>query len=142
MSVTDASADALRRGLAPAPADATLVGVVRDPDPGFRRLVDTNVPELAPPAPVLADAREVAAEFRMAGMCAEGAHNAAWDDVGVLERYRDRLDDDPAARTALDGLRERVRAGESLVIVDTVGPNRRSHRVVLAERLACTERGR
>lgn len=41
-----------------------------------------------------------------------------------------------------EALRERVRDGEPLVVVDTVGPNRQCHRAVLAERLACTERGR
>lgn len=69
-------------------------------------------------------------------MCAEGAHNAAWEAEGVDERYHSHLAGDPDARDAVAELAGRLRAGEELVLVCSAdGASRRSHRTLLRERI-------
>jgi uncharacterized protein YeaO (DUF488 family) len=132
--VRDASLAAVERELADVSEDATLVGLVRTPSPDFRATVDENRPALAPP-PTLREAFERRREdLRMRGLCAEGAHNAAWEEVGVDERYAARLDG-PAA-DALADLADRLRDGEDLVLVCDATTGRRSHRTVVRERLS------
>ena len=120
---------ALRHGLVAFP-DATLVGVVRRPTGWLRSVTDENVPALAPPADLLDETEARHEDLAMAGMCDEGAHNAAWEEVGFEDRYRDHLHD-PKPQAALDALERRLRDGEDVVLVCFEGENERCHRRLL-----------
>ncbi len=124
-------AAALQHGLASFP-DATLVGVVRRPPGWFGALTDETVRELGPPEDLLDETKTRHEDLKMAGMCDEGAHNAAWEEVGFEDRYREHLDS-PAAREALDTLEARLRDGEDLVLVCFEGDAKRCHRHVLRD---------
>ncbi|MFC6976256.1 DUF488 domain-containing protein [Halomicroarcula sp. GCM10025709] len=135
-TVGDTYVAALQHGLADLDGDETLVGVVREPTGWFHATVDENVPDLGPPADLLAETKRVTAEFKRGGMCDEGAHNAAWEETEFAERYRTYLDTEDAPRAALTDLRERLAAEESLVLVCFEGPSKRCHRSILRERLS------
>ena len=125
---------ALQHDLVELPAATTRVGVVRKPAPWFHAAVDENVPELGPPAPLLESVREAEADLKMQGLCAEGAHNAAWDRVDFGERYRAHLEESPAAEAALEELADRLESGESLVLVCYENTEKkRCHRTILRE---------
>ncbi|WP_306059705.1 DUF488 domain-containing protein [Natronococcus wangiae] len=135
-TLTDTYVAALQHDLADVPAEATLVGVVRSPTPWFHAAVDENVPELGPPADVLESIKELEEDFKMQGLCEEGAHNAAWDEAGFGERYRDYLESSAEARSALEDLERRLEAGESLALVCYENTEKkRCHRTILRERL-------
>jgi hypothetical protein len=53
----------------------------------------------------------------MQGMCEEGAHNAAWEDIDFAKRYREHLVRSSKAQATVDALGDRVRAGEDVVLV-------------------------
>ncbi|RQG98157.1 DUF488 family protein, N3 subclade [Natrarchaeobius oligotrophus] len=136
-SLTDTYVAAIQHDLVELPADATLVGVVRRPTSWFHATVDENHPELGPPTDLLEAMRDAEEELKLCGLCAEGAHNAAWDDVGFGERYRDYLERSDDARDSLAALEDRLAAGESLAIVCYENTEKkRCHRTILRERLA------
>ncbi|WP_254534666.1 DUF488 domain-containing protein [Halomarina litorea] len=128
-SVEETYAAAIQHDLVSFP-DATLVGVVRRPPGWFHALTDENVPALGPPESLLDETKTRYEDLKMAGMCDEGAHNAAWEEVGFEDRYRDHLDS-PEARDALDALDARLRDGEDLVLVCFEGDSKRCHRHLL-----------
>ena len=115
--------------------DATPVGVVRRPPGWFHASVDENVRELGPPDALLDEVHERREDLAMAGMCDEGAHNAAWEEVDFEAQYREYLATDDDARDALDSLRERLHAGEDLVLVCFEADNKRCHRHALVDEL-------
>ncbi|WP_324757717.1 DUF488 family protein, N3 subclade [Haloarcula sp. GH36] len=137
--VGDTYVAALQHGLADRSGDETLVGVVREPTGWFHAAVDENVPELGPPADLLAETKQVTEEFKRRGMCDEGAHNAAWEETDFADRYRTHLASDDAARAALAGLRDRVDDGEPVVLVCFEGESKRCHRTILRERLTAPD---
>ena len=114
--------------------DATLVGVVRRPTGWFNSTVDENVPELAPPADLLDETKRRTEDLKMAGLCDEEAHNAAWEETKFEDRYRNHLRDDDA-KAALSALADRVVGGESVVLVCFEGDDKRCHRRALRELL-------
>ena len=140
MSVSETYVAALQHDLADV-GDATLVGVVRRPTGWFRAAVDENHPALGPPEDLLDRFQEHVEERKLDGMCDEGAHNAAWEDLDVAERYREHLAEDDAAREALDALVARVRDGEALALVCFEGENKACHRRVLLDVLTDELRG-
>ncbi|WP_246391915.1 hypothetical protein [Halosimplex pelagicum] len=85
----DTHVAALQHDLADVPAEATLVGVVRRPTGWFRSTIDENypVPVLGSPADLFDEFKQRQEDFTIRGMCDEGAHNAAWDEVGFEDRY-------------------------------------------------------
>ncbi|MCL7416343.1 MAG: DUF488 domain-containing protein [Halalkalicoccus sp.] len=125
---------ALSHGFADVSEDATRIGVVRRPTAWFSREVDENVPELGPPEELLEEFERRHEDFKMQGMCDEGAHNAAWDEVKFGERYREHLDS-PEAGAALSALAERVANGESVALVCFEKGTKRCHRHLLEAEL-------
>lgn len=134
-SIGSASADALYRGLTDAREGATRVGVVRRPSRTVRAVVDENRPDLGPPESLVDEFAAARDDLKMQGFCAEGAHNAAWESVSFDRRYGAYLDDSAAAQADLDELRERLDAGETLLLVGEYGGNKRTYRPLLRERL-------
>ena len=127
---------ALQHDLVDYPTDATLVGVVRRPTGWFHAAVDENRPSLAPPADLLDEFERRQKEFERQGLCDEGAHNAAWDELGFEERYQTHLTTDADARDAVGELVERLRSGEHLVLVCFENTDRkRCHRTSLRTHL-------
>lgn len=122
---------ALAHGLADV-GEATRIGVVRRPTAWFSGEIDENVPELGPPGGLLSAFQQRREDLKMQGMCDEGAHNAAWEEVGFGERYDEHLDS-PEARAALSGLTERIEDGECIVLVCYEGDSKRCHRRPLAD---------
>lgn len=112
---------------------ATPVGVVRRPPGWFHGAVPENVRDLGPPDDLLDEVHERREDLAMAGMCEEGAHNAAWEEVDFEARYREYLENDDAATAALDGLRERLRDGEDIALVCFEADDKRCHRHTLVE---------
>lgn len=126
---------ALQHDVVDLSGDELLVGVVRRPTGWFRSAVDENYRELGPPDDLLDEVQAAKDDLKLQGMCAEGAHNAAWDEVGFAERYRAYLDDSAEAQAAIDDLLARVRGGEDVVLVCYEGENKQCHRHVLKERI-------
>jgi hypothetical protein len=120
----------------PAPSE-TLVGVVRRPTPWFHGAVDENEPRVAPPPGLLDDAKARQAELEADGLDGDRAHNGAWDDVNFDSRYREHLASDDDAQEAIGELRDRLDAGEGLVLVCFENTDdKRCHRTILREVLA------
>jgi hypothetical protein len=107
------------------------IGVVRSPPGWFRRRVDACYPELGLSAETRAALDERRRDLRIQGLCEAGAHNAAWAELGIDDRYRARLRRDPAG--------EQVAALASregpLVLATDRRPGFRCHREVLADAL-------
>ena len=132
--LTDTYLAALQHELADLPPETTLVGVVRKPAPWFHAAVDENVPELGPPASLLESVQEAESDLKMQGLCEEGAHNAACDQLGFEATYRAHLETDPDARAALAALESRLEDGESLTLVCYENTaKKRCHRTVLRD---------
>jgi uncharacterized protein YeaO (DUF488 family) len=135
-TLADTYVAALQHDLADLPSGATRIGVVRKPAPWFHAAVDENVPELGPPAELLEGVRTAEDDLKMQGLCEEGAHNAAWDQVDFGERYRTHLEESPKAQAALEELSGRLADGESLALVCYENTEKkRCHRTILRERL-------
>jgi hypothetical protein len=115
--------------------DAALVGVVRQPTGWFHGAVDENRPALGPPTDLLTETKQRHEDLQMQGLCDEGAHNAAWDEVGFEERYREYVRESDAAQSALDELANRVREGETVVLVCFEAEDKRCHRQLLVDLL-------
>lgn len=137
MAVSDTYVAELDREGGDVPSAARLVGVAASPSRRLHALVDEVRPALAPPPALRDDHADVAASFRIDGLCESGAHNAAWDRVDFDDRYREHLASDPEARESVDSLCTTLNSGADVVLV---GPERsgelRSHRTVLREVLA------
>jgi len=61
--------------------------------------------------------RDAEEDMKMQGLCEEGLTNAAWDQVGFGEAYREYLETDDDARAALTALDDRLASGESLALI-------------------------
>ncbi|ELY67072.1 DUF488 domain-containing protein [Natrinema versiforme] len=133
-TLADTYVAAIQHDLAEVPAEATRVGVVRQPTSWFHTAVDENRPELGPPADLLESFRQREEDMKMQGLCEEGAHNAAWDQVGFEDAYRTYLEDSSEAQDAIATLDERLAAGESLALVCFENTEKkRCHRTILRE---------
>ncbi|RRJ31517.1 DUF488 family protein, N3 subclade [Halocatena pleomorpha] len=128
---------ALRHELVNFPEDTTFVGVVRRPTNRLRSVIDENCPSLGPPPDLSNEFKQLYEDFKMQGMCDDGAHNAAWDVVGFADRYRSHLTTDSDARKALAELTDRLQTDERLVLVCYENTDRkRCHRTLLQNSLA------
>lgn len=133
-TLADTYVAAIQHDLADLPPEASLVGVVRSPTPWFHAAVDENLRELGPPSDLLSATDRAAEDLKMRGVCDEEAHNAAWDEVGFVDRYRRHLATDPDAEAALSALDERLRSGESIALVCYENTTKkRCHRTILRE---------
>ena len=136
-TLTDTYAAAIQHDLVDLEPETTLVGVVRQPPPWFHAAVDENVRALGPPSSLLEETKAAEEELKMQGLCAEGAHNAAWEQVDYEARYRTHLETDADAQGALTRLLERLESGESIALVCFENTNKKHcHRTVLREELA------
>lgn len=134
--IRDTYAGALRHGLVDVATADLVLGVVRRPDPGFRTVVDDVEPAVAPPVSLSDEFETRREDLKMRGMCDEGAHNAAWEEVGFTQRYRTWLDDSPDAAEAIERLHRRLEDGDEIAFVsDERSGKKRSHRTILRERL-------
>ena len=133
-TLSDTYLAALQHDLVELAPETTAVGVVRKPAPWFHAAVDENRPALGPPAELLESFAGAEEELKMCGLCEEGAHNAAWDQVEFESVYREHLETDPDARAALAALESRLEAGESLTLVCYENTaKKRCHRTVLRD---------
>ncbi|RQG97666.1 DUF488 family protein, N3 subclade [Natrarchaeobius chitinivorans] len=140
--LADTYVAALQHDLADVPAAATLVGVVRTPTSWFHAAVDENYPELGPPRDLLESVRDAEEELKMRGLCAEGAHNAAWEQVGFGEGYREHLERSSDAQAALSALAQRLENDEAIALVCYENTEKkRCHRTILREVLEQRLRG-
>jgi len=134
--LTDTYVAAIQHDLADLSPDVTRVGVVRHPTGWFHAAIDENQPELGPPTDLLEAFRDAEADMKLQGFCEEGAHNAAWDQVGFGTAYREYLEDSSDAQAALSELEDRLESGESLALVCYENTEKkRCHRTILRERL-------
>ncbi|MFD1563112.1 DUF488 domain-containing protein [Haloarchaeobius amylolyticus] len=134
--LTDTYVAAIQHGLADLPPDATRVGVVRRPTGWFHAAVDENQPELGPPTDLLEAFHDAEEDMKMQGLCEEGAHNAAWDQVGFGAAYRAYLEESADAQAVLSELEDRLKSGESLALVCYENTEKkRCHRTILREQL-------
>jgi len=143
MTTTDRLKDtyvaALQHNLVDISPEATLVGVVRRPTGWFRTTIDENYPALGPPSDFLDEFKQRHEDFKIQGMCDEGAHNAAWDEVGFVDQYRTHLTEVADAQKAVAQLTDRLRDDEHLVLVCFENTDqKRCHRILLKEHI--TER--
>ena len=112
------------------------MGVVRRPTGWFRTTVDENYPALGPPEDLLNAFKQRHEDFKMRGICDEGAHNAAWDEVGFEDRYQSHLTDAAEAQDAVAELADRLHDGEQLVFIYFENTDqKRCHRTLLKEHL-------
>ncbi|WP_137288759.1 DUF488 domain-containing protein [Natronorubrum halophilum] len=133
-TLTDTYVAAIQHDRADVPDDATLVGVVRKPTQWFHAAVDENRAALAPSAELLETFRTSVDDLKMRGICAEGAHNAAWGEVGFEAAYREHLEESADARAALADVVDRLEGGESLALVCYENTDKkRCHRTVLRD---------
>lgn len=111
-------------------SDGTVwVGVERSPPGWFRRRVTVLEPSLDLPRELVETLRTRREDLQRRGLCKSGAHNAAWQELSVDERYRDRL-----GTEATSGALERIESFERPVVVATTRqPGVRCHRAVLAD---------
>ncbi|ELY95196.1 hypothetical protein C483_02491 [Natrialba hulunbeirensis JCM 10989] len=133
-TLTDTYVAALQHDLADVSPETTLVGVVRSPTSWFHAAVDENIPELAPPADLLDAVRTAEDDLKMRGICDEEAHNAAWEQVGFGDAYREHLQTADDAERALESLADRLASGESLALVCYENTEKkRCHRTILRD---------
>ncbi|QSW99460.1 DUF488 domain-containing protein [Haloterrigena alkaliphila] len=136
-TLADTYVAAIQHDLVELPTETTLVGVVRQPTPWFHGAVDENHPELGPPSALLESFRQREEDMKMQGLCEEGAHNAAWDEVGFEAQYREYLEGSDEAQAALEELESRLEDGESLALVCFENTaKKRCHRTILRDVLA------
>lgn len=127
---------AIQHDLVDFPPETTFVGVVRRPTGWFRSSVDENYPSLGPPPELLDTFKQQHEEFKLQGMCDDGAHNAAWDEIEFEERYRAHLTEASDAHEAVTELTNRLREEGQLVLVCYENTDqKRCHRTILHEHL-------
>jgi hypothetical protein len=131
MRVETAHAVAVRSrvdGVGNEPAEEPVwLGVVRSPPAWFRRRVDEQRPELGVPAATQEALDRRRRDLRMQGLCAVGAHNAAWAELNVDARYRSEV-----AGDAADVISSLASRGRPVVLATDRQPGARCHREVLA----------
>ena len=133
-TLEDTYVAALQHDRADVDPEATLVGVVRKPTRWFHGSVDENVPELGPPVGLLEAVSAAEDDLKIQGLCEEGAHNAAWDQINFESRYQTHLEGSADARAALSALEDRLTGGESLALVCYENTEKkRCHRTILRE---------
>lgn len=132
-SVRETYHAALQHDLITLEGDERLVGVVRRPTRWFGGAVDENRSALGPPPALLDEFKDRHESLKARGLCDEGAHNAAWEEINYERRYRDHLERDPAAQTALDELIEVVTSGEPIVLVCYEGDDKACHRHIVKD---------
>lgn len=115
--------------------DERLVGVVRRPTRWFGGTVDENRSALGPPADLLDEFKERHEDLKRQGLCDEGAHNAAWEEIDYEARYHEHLETDPDARAALSDLVEIAAGGEPVVLVCYESDDKACHRHLVKEAL-------
>ena len=131
--IFDTYVAALQHDLTSLPSDARRVGVVRKPTPWFHGVVDENRPALGPSDDLLDEFQTRRDEFGLQGMCDEGAHNAAWEELDFAERYRDHLDTDEA-RAAISELSDLLDSGTDVALVCYENTDsKRCHRTILRD---------
>ncbi|WP_313694654.1 DUF488 family protein [Halorarum halobium] len=136
MALHDTYVAALQHDLAELPAGTRLVGVVRRPTRWFAGAIDENRPALGPPEPLLDDVKRAEDDLKMAGLCDEEAHNAAWDEVDFAERYREYLSASDDAAEALAAIRTALNGGDDVALVCYENTaKKRCHRTILREEL-------
>ncbi|QLG27532.1 DUF488 family protein [Halorarum halophilum] len=136
VALHDTYVAALQHDLVDLPAGTRLVGVVRRPTRWFAGAVDENRPALGPPEDLLDDVKQAEEDLKIAGLCDEEAHNAAWDQVDFADRYREHLGSAPAAAEAVDDLRTALNGGEDVALVCYENTaKKRCHRTILREEL-------
>jgi uncharacterized protein YeaO (DUF488 family) len=129
---------ALQHELADLPTGTYVVGVVRRPTRWFYATVDENYRSLGPPSTLLDEFAQERDDLKMAGLCDEGAHNAAWENLDFERRYREYLETDEP-QSALASVARRLREGETVALVCYENTEqKRCHRTVLRDVL--TER--
>lgn len=134
-AVYDTYVAALQHDNADLPEGTRKVGVVRRPTSWFHGAVDENRPELGPPADLLEAFQDREEAFKVQGMCEEGAHNGAWDEVAFDERYREHLASEPA-RSAVEDLLALLESGTDVALVCFENTDqKRCHRTALREHL-------
>ena len=132
-TLTDTYVAALQHDLVELSEDVRRVGVVRKPTRWFHGVVDENRPELGPPETLLDDFQARQEDFKVQGMCDEGAHNAAWEELDFDRRYRAHLDSD-AARATVDDLLDALARGTDVALVCYENTdNKRCHRTILRD---------
>lgn len=122
---------ALQHDLVSLSGDESFVGVVRRPTGWFKGSVDENYPELGPPDDLLDEFKDRHEDLKVQGMCDEGAHNAAWEELGFEERYREHIESSEVANAAIDDLVSRIQSGEDIMLVCFEDENKHCHRHVL-----------
>jgi hypothetical protein len=126
----------LQHSLVDLPEEATLVGVVRRPTGWFRSMVDENYTSLGPPPSLLDEFKQRHEDFKMQGLCDEGAHNAAWEEIGFDERYRAYLKETTEVQKVISELVDRLHAHEELILICYENTDqKRCHRTLLREYL-------
>ena len=126
---------ALQHDLVDLPQGTRRVGVVRSPTPWFHGAVDENRPALGPPSDFLEEFQSREESFKLDGMCEEGAHNAAWEELDFEETYRDHLTSGEA-RASMDDLVSLLQAGEDVALICYENTDqKRCHRTILREEL-------
>lgn len=116
--------------------DATKVGVVRRPTSLFYHVVDENIPPLAPPNDLLDKFNDRCEDLEMQGLCSEGAHNVAWDELSFEQRFREYLTASRKVDETLQELQNRIEGGEDLVLVCFENTDKkRCHREIIVDKL-------
>jgi hypothetical protein len=132
-TLTDTYVAALQHDLVDLPEGTRRVGAVRKPTPWFHGQVDENRPALGPPATLLEEFQAREEAFAMDGMCDEGAHNAAWEELDFDTRYREHLASGEAASAVAD-LRDLIEAGTDVALVCYENTDKkRCHRTILRD---------
>lgn len=126
---------AIQHELVDLSGDEHLAGVVQRPTPWFHGAVDENYPALGPPEDLLSETKQRTEDMKMQGMCEEGAHNVAWDEVDFAKRYLDYIEESADAQETLDSLAERARDGQLVVLVCYEEDSKRCHRHLLVNEL-------
>ena len=135
-TLTDTYVAALQHDLVDLSAETERVGVVRKPTRWLHAVVDDNRPALGPPASLLEAFQEREESLAVDGLCAEEAHNAAWDAVDFDARYREYLQNDATGAAAVDELRRLLEAGTDVALVCYENTEtKRCHRTILADEL-------
>lgn len=124
---------ALQHDLISLTGEEHLVGVVRRPTRWFGGTVDENRSALGPPAALLDEFKDRHEALKAQGLCDEGAHNAAWEEIDYDCRYRTHLETDPDAQTALDELVEILADGEPIVLVCYESDAKACHRHIIKD---------
>lgn len=134
-ALTDTYVAAIQHDLVDLPETIRRVGVVRRPTRWFYGVVEENRPALGPPEDLLDEFQDHEEAFKRQGLCEEGAHNAAWEELDFEERYQSYLDTDEA-ESAVEELLSLLDDGTDVALVCYENTDKkRCHRTILREHL-------